>query len=200
MFYCISHFIFAIKLFEGLNAGKSCASMTKVVFFEMLRAVFLARCFTMKLPKPRRNTSSFLPARLCLTSSMKASMAAVTSFRAIPVSSTILLMISAFVISLYFCCDNLLSLNNSDCKYTDFQRPTETYFSFFSKKGHFDLQSLTMNNVVMHYTLYYNSATTSPTPHLASPDVKQFVKKELSSRDRVSTSCCVQRHDKRRPT
>ena len=49
-----SPFIFATKLLAGLKLGKSCAAMTMVVFLEMLRAVFSARCFTMKLPKPRR--------------------------------------------------------------------------------------------------------------------------------------------------
>ena len=50
----IHYFILAMKLLHGLKAGMSCASMTIVVFFEMLRAVFWARRFTVKVPKPRR--------------------------------------------------------------------------------------------------------------------------------------------------
>ena len=44
----------SMKVFAGLKLGKLWAGMVMVVFLEMLRAVFSARCFTMKLPKPRR--------------------------------------------------------------------------------------------------------------------------------------------------
>ena len=73
--------------------------MTSVVFFEMLRAVFWARCFTMKLPNPRRYIFSFCCDKLMRISYINASTVAATSFLAMPVSSAILLIISAFVIS-----------------------------------------------------------------------------------------------------
>ena len=74
-----------MKDFAGLNAGKSCASMIIVVFFEMLRAVFAARLLTMKLPKPRRKTSSFSTVKLLITSSINASTQALTSILPTPV-------------------------------------------------------------------------------------------------------------------
>ena len=55
-----------MKDLDGLKAGKSCASMIIVVFFEILRAVLAARLFTMKLPKPRRKMSSFSTAKLSI--------------------------------------------------------------------------------------------------------------------------------------
>ena len=55
LYLCLIYFfISSMKLFAGLKLGKSCAGIVIVVFFEMLRAVFSARCFTMKLPNPRR--------------------------------------------------------------------------------------------------------------------------------------------------
>ena len=53
------YFTFAAKLLAGLNAGMSCAGIVIVVFFEILRATFVARFLTMKLPKPRRYTLFF---------------------------------------------------------------------------------------------------------------------------------------------
>lgn len=52
-----------LKLFEqhnldGLKAGMEWAGITIVVFFVMLRATFSALSLTMKLPNPRKNTSS----------------------------------------------------------------------------------------------------------------------------------------------
>ena len=47
-----------MNVLAGLNAGMLCSGIIKVVFFEILRAVFCARFFTMKLPKPRRYTFS----------------------------------------------------------------------------------------------------------------------------------------------
>ena len=48
------YLISCIKVLAGLNAGMLCSGMMMVVFFEMLRAVFWARFFKMKLPNPRR--------------------------------------------------------------------------------------------------------------------------------------------------
>lgn len=39
---------------DGLKAGISCAGTTSVVFFEMLRAFFSARCFSWNVPNLRR--------------------------------------------------------------------------------------------------------------------------------------------------
>ena len=89
-----------MKDFAGLNAGKSCASIRIVVFLDMLRAVFGARCLTIKLPKPRRNTSSLFTAKLFLTSSINASTVALTSTLPTPVFYEIFSISSAFVISL----------------------------------------------------------------------------------------------------
>ena len=54
--FIVNYFTFAAKLLAGLKAGMLCSGMVMVVFFEMLRATFLARFFTMKLPNPRRYT------------------------------------------------------------------------------------------------------------------------------------------------
>ena len=43
---------------DGLKAGMEWAGITIVVFFVMLRATFSALFLTMKLPNPRKNTSS----------------------------------------------------------------------------------------------------------------------------------------------
>jgi len=43
---------------DGLKAGMEWAGITIVVFFVMLRATFSALSLTMKLPNPRKNTSS----------------------------------------------------------------------------------------------------------------------------------------------
>ena len=42
------------NVFAGLKAGILCSGMMMVVFLEMFRAVFCARFFRIKLPKPRR--------------------------------------------------------------------------------------------------------------------------------------------------
>ena len=68
----MNYFTFAAKLLAGLKAGMLCSGMVMVVFFEILRATFFARFFTMKLPKPRRYTL-FLLVREVLMLSMKAS-------------------------------------------------------------------------------------------------------------------------------
>ena len=109
-----------MNVFAGLKLGKSCAGIVIVVFFEMLRAVFSARCFTIKLPNPRRYTFSFLSNKLFLIASIKDSTTAETSFLAMPVDVAISLMISAFVIS--FCSllmfISLFSLHNGVQRYS----------------------------------------------------------------------------------
>ena len=45
-----------MKVLAGLNAGILCSGMMIVVLLEILRAVFWALLFTMKLPKPLRYT------------------------------------------------------------------------------------------------------------------------------------------------
>lgn len=47
-------FTLLTKVFAGLKAGIECSGIMMVVFLEMLRAVFLALFFTMKLPNPLR--------------------------------------------------------------------------------------------------------------------------------------------------
>ena len=73
-----------------------CSGMVIVVFFEMLRATFLARFFTMKLPKPRRYTLFFWVSDVLMLS-MKASTIACTCTFSTPVLLAISLTISAFV-------------------------------------------------------------------------------------------------------
>ncbi len=99
-----------------------------VVFFEMLRAVFSARCLTMKLPKPRRYTFSFFSNKLSLMVSIKDSTTAETSFLAMPVDVAISLMISAFVILFLFFIDvYFYSLVITECKDTHFQLNREIF-------------------------------------------------------------------------
>ena len=115
-------FISSTNVLAGLNAGKSCAGMLIVVFFEILRAVFSARCFTIKLPKPRKYTFSLLSKRLLLIASINDSTTTATSYFAIPVLSVIPLMISALVISYTLnalCIVVFLFL--TDCKITNYQ-------------------------------------------------------------------------------
>ena len=50
--YLTVFFTFVTKLLEGLKDGIKCSGMMMVVFLDMLRAVFCALFFTMKLPKP----------------------------------------------------------------------------------------------------------------------------------------------------
>ena len=76
------------------------SSILRVVFLLMLRAVFCARFFTMKLPNPRRNTSS-LSARDFFTVSMKHSTVFKIVNLSMPVSLAISFTMSAFVIFLY---------------------------------------------------------------------------------------------------
>ena len=57
----IYFFTCARNSLQGLKAGMLWAGITKVVFLEMLRAVFSARFFRIKLPKPRRKTCICLP-------------------------------------------------------------------------------------------------------------------------------------------
>lgn len=81
----------------GLNAGILWAGMMIVVFLEILRAVFSARCFTMKLPNPRRYT--FSPcARLSLIEVIRPSTIEMTLALSMPVVLAISVTISAFVI------------------------------------------------------------------------------------------------------
>ena len=91
------YFTFAAKLLAGLNAGMSCAGIVIVVFFEILRATFVARFLTMKLPKPRRYTLFFF-SRDPLMLYMKASTMACTCTFSAPVLLAISFTISAFVI------------------------------------------------------------------------------------------------------
>src|SRR5690606_5278346 len=77
-------FTLSTKTSAGLKNGMSWAGMMMVVLFLRMRPVFCARCFTRKLPKPRKCTSS--PAsRLFFTSSMNASSVARTTPRSMPV-------------------------------------------------------------------------------------------------------------------
>ena len=46
----VAFFISSIKHLAGLKLGWSCAPIFIVVFFNILRAVFAARCLTIKLP------------------------------------------------------------------------------------------------------------------------------------------------------
>src|SRR5210317_1100356 len=55
-FYFTLVFTLLTKVFAGLKAGIECSGIMMVVFLEILRAVFLALFFTMKLPKPLRYT------------------------------------------------------------------------------------------------------------------------------------------------
>ena len=73
-----------VNVFAGLNAGMLCSGMMMVVFFEMLRAVFCALFFTMKLPKPRRYTFSSFDNEV-FTDSIKASSVVNTVCLSMPV-------------------------------------------------------------------------------------------------------------------
>ena len=85
------------KVFEGLNAGMLWAGIIMVSFFEMLRAVFWARTFAVKLPKPLKYTLSFLAIE-SLTDSMKASTTLCTFCFSRPVVLATSFTISALVL------------------------------------------------------------------------------------------------------
>ena len=81
-----------------------------VVFLDMLRAVFSARSFMMKLPKPRRYT--FSPcARLSLIEVIRHSTTARTLAFSMPVVLAISVTISAFVILFFEIRDAKLAKN-----------------------------------------------------------------------------------------
>ena len=130
----VSCYLFAtlfMKTRAGLKDGMSCSGMIIVVFCEILRAVFCARLFTIKLPNPRRYT--FSPAANdSFTSSMNDSTLANTVFLSIPVFLAISLTISAFVISLsiYNVRSNIL-----DCKYIAFAKPGKSALMKLEKWG-----------------------------------------------------------------
>lgn len=75
--------------------------MVIVVFFEMLRATFLARFFTMKLPATEIHVV-LLGERRVLMLSMKASTIACTCTFSTPVLLAISLTISAFVMFILY--------------------------------------------------------------------------------------------------
>lgn len=100
LFDCFFHNHLAtssLKELAGLNAGILWAGIIMVVFLLMFRAVFSARVFTMKEPKPRRYT--FSPwARPSFTTVMNCSTTERTAVLSIPVVLAISLTISALVI------------------------------------------------------------------------------------------------------
>ena len=61
-YLCLDYFVFfftaSTKSLQGLKAGILWALIVMVWFLEILRAVFSALCFTMKLPKPLKYTFS----------------------------------------------------------------------------------------------------------------------------------------------
>jgi len=84
--YCVAYlfsFTSSKNALAGLNAGTLWAGILIVVFFEILRAVFSARCFMIKLPKPRKKTS-FPAIRDSFTLSMNASTTVITTPFSIP--------------------------------------------------------------------------------------------------------------------
>ena len=108
MLLSVRHNILILKVFladlgdeslGGLESGHLWAGITMVVFFEMLRAVFFARVFTVKLPKPRRYTFSPF-ANEFFTLSMKLSTTLCTLIFSTPVLFAISFTISAFVMIL----------------------------------------------------------------------------------------------------
>jgi hypothetical protein len=90
-------FTLLTKVLAGLKAGMECSGIMMVVFLEMLRAVFLALFFTIKLPKPLRYTFLLLLSE-SFTVSMKASTVFWTVTFSIPVFLEISFTISALVI------------------------------------------------------------------------------------------------------
>ena len=93
-----------MKVLAGLNAGILCSGMMIVVLLEILRAVFWALLFTMKLPKPLRYT--LLPlAKEPFTDSINCSSVAYTIAFSIPVVFEISFTMSALVIVFYFYID-----------------------------------------------------------------------------------------------
>jgi len=96
-----AYLTFTAKLFAGLKAGMLWAGMVMVVPLDMLRATFLARFLIMKLPKPLRNTGSFLMSEP-FTLSIKASTTCCTRTFSTPVCLAISFTISALVIVFNF--------------------------------------------------------------------------------------------------
>jgi len=88
-----------MKVFAGLNAGMLWAGIIIVVFLEILRAVFCALFFTMKLPKPLRYTFSPF-AKEPFTLSINFSTVSRTTAFSIPVFLEISFTMSALVILL----------------------------------------------------------------------------------------------------
>ncbi len=106
-----------VNVFAGLNAGMLCSGIIIVVFFEMLRAVFCALFFTMKLPNPRRYTFSSFDNDV-FTEFINASSVVSTVCLSMPVFLAISFTISALVIALIIIV--IRYLNFLDCKYIAF--------------------------------------------------------------------------------
>ena len=90
-------FTLSEKVFAGLKDGMKCSGISIAVFLLILRAIFLARFFTMKLPNPRKY-KFFQSVIDVLTTLKKVSKDSETMFLSIPVLFTISAITSALVI------------------------------------------------------------------------------------------------------
>src|SRR5690606_27768949 len=108
--------------------------MMIVVFLEILRAVFCALFFTMKLPKPLKYTFSLL-AKESFTTSIKDSTVANTDALSTPVFFAISFTMSALVILFIFIIliiiMRLLFSKILDCKYIAFFSTRKINIGFF---------------------------------------------------------------------